>query len=52
MPLKVYAKFDQKPSYRLGDRAQTNGHTDGRKGVSSIPPYPTFGGIKIFSLVY
>ena len=30
MPLKVYAKFDQKPSYRLGDRARTNGRTDGR----------------------
>ena len=57
MPLNVYSKFDQKPSYRLGDRARTDGRTDartdgqtdrrtdGRKGVSSIPPYPTVGGI-------
>ena len=28
MPLNVYAKFDEKPSYHLGDRARTHGRTD------------------------
>ena len=28
MPLNVYANFDEKPYYHLGDRARTHGRMD------------------------